>query len=275
MPEKYHEIEINSRNYGELKGIKIYVTDILYKQMEKASLINGKTRLQLLKEGRALQGMKHLLMLIHQNNSKAKIIFHTGTTNKENGRYFINFDDYRNKAKSRFIELYRQTGLDIARKYLSSYFPDEFIYEPAALSNYEIEKLNKNLPRVLGTLSGRSLKSQQMILEEAANIIKKLKRKNKALKESINVIQSESSLIYYESRLEELKGRLEKNYPETSSPNSWQSWIHKNNWLFGVRYLPPIQKEKVGFDHIPDFLFPTSDGYIDVLEIKNHKKVCY
>ena len=32
--------------------------------------------------------------------------------------------------------------------------------------------------------------------------------------------------------------------------------------------MTPIQKEKIGFENIPDFLFPTLDGFVDILEIK-------
>ena len=36
----------------------------------------------------------------------------------------------------------------------------------------------------------------------------------------------------------------------------------------GIQYLRPIDNQRVGFDSIPDYLFPTLDGFIDVLEIK-------
>jgi hypothetical protein len=35
--------------------------------------------------------------------------------------------------------------------------------------------------------------------------------------------------------------------------------------------LRPISKEKVGFNNIPDYLFPTRDGFLDILEIKKPK----
>ncbi|MFM6402801.1 Shedu immune nuclease family protein [Planktothrix sp.] len=44
--------------------------------------------------------------------------------------------------------------------------------------------------------------------------------------------------------------------------------ICNNRWLFGTQYGQIIQKEKVGFDNIPDFLLLTADGFLDVLEIK-------
>lgn len=69
--------------------------------------------------------------------------------------------------------------------------------------------------------------------------------------------------------LEELKQRLAKTFPETSGPDSWQKWILKNYWLFGSNYLAPIDRQKINISGVmPDYLFPTADGFVDVLEIK-------
>jgi len=38
--------------------------------------------------------------------------------------------------------------------------------------------------------------------------------------------------------------------------------------MFATQYAAPLPKERVGFSSIPDFLFPTLDGFVDVLEIK-------
>jgi hypothetical protein len=59
------------------------------------------------------------------------------------------------------------------------------------------------------------------------------------------------------------------NYFETIGGDSWQTWIYNNNWLFGVNYDQPIEKTKINLTGVmPDFLFPTIDGFVDVLEIK-------
>lgn len=70
--------------------------------------------------------------------------------------------------------------------------------------------------------------------------------------------------------VEELNSRLATNeYPETSGRNSWQSWIYEHNWLFGVNYKKPIEKTRINLTGImPDYLFPTLDGFVDILEIK-------
>jgi hypothetical protein len=67
----------------------------------------------------------------------------------------------------------------------------------------------------------------------------------------------------------ELKDRLTKNFPETTGSDSWQRWIFNNNWLFGSNYQEPIEKQKINILGVmPDYLFPTIDRFVDILEIK-------
>ena len=67
----------------------------------------------------------------------------------------------------------------------------------------------------------------------------------------------------------ELQERLTKSYSETAGDNSWQRWIYKHNWLFGVNYQNPIEKQKINISGVmPDYLFPTLDNFVDILEIK-------
>ena len=69
--------------------------------------------------------------------------------------------------------------------------------------------------------------------------------------------------------VDELKKRLTQKFSETSGGDSWQKWIFKNNWLFGANYRDPIERQKINIIGVmPDFLFPTIDGFIDILEIK-------
>ncbi len=72
------------------------------------------------------------------------------------------------------------------------------------------------------------------------------------------------------SIVQEFQQRLSTGgYTETTGDESWQRWIFKNNWLFGVNYQEPIEKTKINLTGImPDYLFPTLDGFIDILEIK-------
>ncbi len=70
--------------------------------------------------------------------------------------------------------------------------------------------------------------------------------------------------------LDEFDFRLKKGgYSETTGNDSWQKWIYQNNWLFGINYKKPIEKTKINITGVmPDFLFPTLDGFVDLLEIK-------
>lgn len=73
-----------------------------------------------------------------------------------------------------------------------------------------------------------------------------------------------------EAVVRELENRLRVGgFKETIGADSWQNWIYTNNWLFGVNYKKPIEKTKINLTGImPDFLFPTLDGFVDLLEIK-------
>lgn len=69
--------------------------------------------------------------------------------------------------------------------------------------------------------------------------------------------------------IEEFKYRLNHSYHETKGEDSWQKWIYKNCWIFGANYQQPIEKQKINISGImPDYLFPTVDNFVDVLEIK-------
>lgn len=70
--------------------------------------------------------------------------------------------------------------------------------------------------------------------------------------------------------INEFTTRLKKGgYAETTGGDSWQRWIYNNNWLFGINYKIPIEKTKLNINGVmPDYLFPTLDGFTDILEIK-------
>ncbi len=73
-----------------------------------------------------------------------------------------------------------------------------------------------------------------------------------------------------EDVLVELNSRLNTGgFAETAGNDSWQSWIYKNNWIFGINYREPIEKTKINIAGVmPDYLFPTADDFLDILEIK-------
>jgi len=95
-----------------------------------------------------------------------------------------------------------------------------------------------------------------------------------------NLAESDPSLVtkLSNARLQSIKQKVVKelntrlktdNFSETTGNDSWQKWIYDNNWLFGVNYKKPIEKTKINITGImPDYLFPTLDGFVDILEIK-------
>ena len=128
MAKALYKIVINSKTYGDLNGVAIYLTEDLYKSLEKQkSRRDGMPILKKLEMGQAVQGLKHLITIINEHDKKSKIIFTTAKTKKVKGDYHINYDDYRSKSQARFFPFYREKGLDTAIHYMNSYFPKEFV----------------------------------------------------------------------------------------------------------------------------------------------------
>ena len=225
----------------------------------------------------ALRGFKHLVEVIKNKNNNAKIIFtHEDKTTKSKDRYSISYKNYRKTTSTRFFALYRETGLDSAKYFLNSVFPNDFEYDKTLISKQQLKQLDKKFPDAIKKLSHKR-KNQKAILEETRTIIKNLKRKKKILKseiEELERIQRESNIFIFKQKIAELKDRFTKKYPETSGKSSWQAWIYKNNWMFGINYQQPIEKQKINISgSMPDYIFPTIDGFLDILEIKlpSHK----
>lgn len=269
MARNLHKIDISNKLYGELDGVTVFLTNELYERLEKIPSKQG-TLLNAFRIGRALQGQKHIITLIKASNKNSKIIFNLQKTEKIDNEYYISYEDYSGKNRPRFIQFYKETALDAARFYLNSYFPEEFEYSVGELKESEIKRVGRQLPQVLSVVSD-SDKNKVAIMEEATKTVAKLKqrtRKLKTLKKALVDLQRQSSLSFYQHALDELRLRLTENHHETRGKDSWQKWVYENHWLLGVQYLTPIEKAKVGFDNIPDFVFPTLDGFIDILEIK-------
>lgn len=109
------------------------------------------------------------------------------------------------------------------------------------------------------------------LLQDKENLIHDLQLQHSDLEEKVNYYNNlfqKLKISVYQRSIEEFVTRLEESYHETKGDDSWQAWIYKNRWLFGSQYGELIQKERVGFDNIPDFLLLTGDGFLDVLEIK-------
>jgi len=269
-----HRIVVNNKGYGNLDGSEFFVTEELYEQLKSRKSRSGQAFLQLLESGMAIRGLKHLLEHIRTKSKDARLILTDGKTRKNDYDYYINLKEYSDKGYGRFREFYRQTALEISSAYLGEHFPDDFHISREALSSQDLKKAGKNLDFVLDELAQKR-KHKKQILKKTSLMVNNLRQEERELKQDINELEElkrESSIAFYIERIAELKSRFTKNYKETTGKASWQSWIYRNNWILGIQYLRPIEKHRVGFDSIPDYLFPTIDGFIDVLEIKlpNH-----
>ena len=269
MNEELHEVIITTPSYGDFSGVSIFLTPAIREKFKEISKKDGRPLIDKLGEGSAVQGLKHLIIKIKGLNKDSKLILTDGRTHQEGNQFYINYEEYRRKASERFYELYRETGLDIASSYLNSYFPDEFEYDPNELKESDIKRIQKEIPSLIREAPDTE-KNQLALVEKTTESLKKVRRKNKHLELAYQQLQQQSNLTHFTTRLSELQTRLNstKGFHETKGDNSWQSWIFQNKWLFGTQYLPPIEKKKVGFDSIPDFLFPTFDGFLDIIEIK-------
>ena len=101
--------------------------------------------------------------------------------------------------------------------------------------------------------------------DELIQILQSENQEQKNQLKKLKDFVKKAQLNVYRDKLTELKKRLEEDHPETSGENSWQRWIYKNTWLFAAQYNIPLPKNNVAFNSIPDFLFPTLDGFIDIL----------
>ncbi|MBU4266498.1 MAG: DUF4263 domain-containing protein [Candidatus Altiarchaeota archaeon] len=258
------KLEIKNKNYGGVKGTRIFITPQLKTNLESIKSDRYGNLFKSL-ETTGFRGGKHLLETLKKKlgGSVVVILSHEKSRIKDN-TVIINYEDYRKIGSSAFFSVYRQVGLDTAYKFLSKELPDIAPELAEIITRSQTEKVIKTLPRT--TLVP---KTQNLLTGNIARMIRESKIDRKKLTpEVLKEIKAASNQAYYKDKLDEFNKRLEKKLSETTGKNSWQKWIYSNTWIFGVDYLEPIEKGKVGFSQIPDYLFPTVDGFLDILEIK-------
>lgn len=259
---------LSGKNLGKLSGSTIYVTSDLYSHLQEEKSASGNFLLTELQAGRLLRGFKHLLEIIKKQNPNNILILTIDETKKINNCYYISIEEFRKSSSSIFFSFYRETGIKSATKFLNENFPEEFpteIYPKLSEKAFE-----KNFPTSIKKFT-KTTKNRSKLYQETVETLRGLKKAIKIKKEELKAIESlsrASKIAFYQERLKDFQSRLKKRIPETRGKNSWQNWIYKNNWIFGAVYNQPIQKEKVGFDNIPDYIFPSIDGFLDILEIK-------
>ncbi|HOP06262.1 MAG TPA: DUF4263 domain-containing protein [candidate division Zixibacteria bacterium] len=263
----------NAKSFGKLGDIEVYLTPELKKELSKTkSKRSGDTLLSLFERGMALRGFKHLYEKIREKDRVIKIVFtHDDQSSKTTKQITISYKKYREATSSRFFAIYRETGLDGASFFLNQNFPKDYQYDKARVSDKDLRKIGKQLPEVLKELSQKE-KNKKAIIQETQNVIKDLKTKETVLKKDVaqlEQLQRQSNIFVFQQKLKECMDRMGRKYKETAGKNSWQSWIYANNWMFGVNYQSAIEKQKINITgSMPDYLFPTIDGFLDILEIK-------
>lgn len=270
--QNLNKITIKNKSFGPVDGIIVYLTDDLFTELDTKKTREGGKLISLLEGGRLAKGLKHLLETLRVRSKGKKIVFTKQQTKTDASYWYINFDEYKSSVSGRFYALYREVGLDGALNYLSQKLPGDFTYDKDQVSASQINVISKKLPSVLKELEKKT-KNKKTLLRNTVESINELKEEKNELKKEIVIIEeirNASNIAFMQKSLNELEDRLSgaRVYKETSGKDHWQGWVYKNNWMFGISYAAPIEKQKIGFDNIPDFIFPTIDGFIDILEIK-------
>ena len=267
-----HAVVVNNPSFGEANGSTVYLTDDLYTRLTESQGAADGPDLSSLRGGRALRGLKHLMERVRAKRGSARLVLTLGSTRKDGNDFFVNFDDYRQNTQRRFYEMYRQVGLEASLGFLGRNFPEDFELEGERLPDAYLRTARQNIPEIVQHLV-HTTRSQPVLMESVASELREIASQRRLLRkesEALTRLRSQSNVLYYKEVLHDLEQRLTsgKPYSETRGKNSWQKWIFRNSWLFGPLYLEAIEKERVGLASIPDFLFPTLDGFIDILEIK-------
>ena len=270
MSKKLIKISIANRNYSKLSNISISITSILKKQLEKIKSTRYKNQFEKLTNA-GFRGGKHLLEILTERYGRScKIILSHERSKIDDKTIQINYDDFWTYGRSKFYGVYRQTGLETSTGYLKQSFPKIFGDLEITPKLKETRKIIKNLPSLSEDLYN---KDKNELITNVAKIISDYDiDPSKITPEALAEMNAASSQAFHRQKINEFKKRLKKNYPETKGKDSWQNWIYNNAWILGGRYLKPITKKRVGLDAVPDYLFPTTDNFLDILEIKLPKE---
>lgn len=274
MPKKQpgptlYEVKITGRNFKSFTNPVVYLDEKLKTEFE-AKGKDGQTRLQKLENGMAIRGFKHLYEMTVVAKKCSRLVLSASASKSDGGDLYVNVEEYSKYGQAKFMGLYRETGNSVAGGYLSSALPAEFPPAATGLSESEAKKASANVGDVIGrsTKSAKGVGAVAKATSEALKAARKegleLKKENADLRGLLNA----SKLHVYERDLQEFKDRLTKQFKETSGKNNWQEWFRNHSWVLGPNYLEPIEKSKVGFEQIPDFILPTLDGFADILELK-------
>lgn len=165
-------LKIQSRSYSKLEEQTLFITHQLKETLEKRKRRDGSNHFDgLLRMG--FRGGKHLIEMVREElGSDCEIVLSHADSSLAGKRVTVNFDKYREAGQSRFMEIYRQTGLRTATDYLNQQFPSTF-----TKSYDDVPPGRKEVKKVLGDLSSAVAelpkKNQKQLPQQIAELVDK------------------------------------------------------------------------------------------------------
>jgi Domain of unknown function (DUF4263) len=238
-------------SFGDFTGAKVYYLGF----REQPSFLS--------KTGRGFAGLKHLLDLLQAKFKRFTLTFtpDEDSVRKESKVYKIRLSK---KAVSRFGQRRwdgsRQLNLRLGRQLLSEAYPEYFA--SGAYHTYQRGMFSEILssgfdPRVLSA-EDRVALTRFVAAQSGKGSFIDIPTAYQATRDV--------QLLYLKRLVQEFDDQIEAGHDEAW----WQSYFSKNILFFQDNYIRRIDKLNVivAGTQFPDFLVVTSDGYLDVLEIK-------
>ena len=268
MNQQLHPIVVDNPAFGKSNGATIYASDELRARLQGEGF-KGVT-LDKLSAGRAFRGFKHLIEMVTGEDGRLVLTFED--TQKNGDFYYVNLEEYMKISDTRFYDMYRDVGLTVSSTFLGEHFPSDFDVQDRQELRNQVNQAQQNLKPLLESLAQKPGNHPALVngILSVLRAVSGKRRLPRELTETLERLQTTSNLVGYTRVVDQLEARLKsrRGYAEAGGDDSWQKWIYRNSWLFGPMYLEPIQWQSVGFRSKPDFLFPTLDGFLDILEIK-------
>ncbi len=125
-----------------------------------------------------------------------------------------------------------------------------------------LDKANENekLKLLLDVLSESELQNLQASIKQASH--QKALSNLKHLLELEETTTITDAIINYVNLKEYIAGQPEKIF---------QNWIEKNTWTLGVEYIQKHAARQIGINSESDLIMETTDGFIDLIELKRPK----
>lgn len=239
-------------SFGEFKGSKVYYFG--FKERPKF----------LPKTGRGFGGLKHLLELLKERFKKFTLTFTPGEDSvRLQGKLFkvrLSAAAVKRLGQRRW-DANRQLNLRLGRSLLTEAFPDHFhssepqhVYQRGMFSGILSASFDSRL------LSPDDREALTRFVAGESGEVGSLDIP--AAYEASRDVQ----LLYLKKLVAEFDAAIATGHDESW----WQQYFEKNVLFFQDNYISRLNKMNVGIvgTAFPDFAVVTSDGYLDILEIK-------